>query len=91
MRTEVYWIGGIPCRLGVMTRPRGGEWLDEEVASLRDQGVEILVSLLTVTEAAELGLEYEKDACEAAGIAVQSFPIEDRSVPVDRQRFLGLA
>jgi len=74
-----------------MTRPRGGDWLDEEVGSLRKQGVGVLVSLLTPAEAAELGLEHEKDACEAMGLAVQSFPIEDRSVPTNRQRFLSLA
>ena len=83
MLAELYWIKTLPHRLAIMPRPRGGEWLADEIASLRRQGVDVIVSLLTPDEIAELGLEQETDCCHLAGIEFVSMPIEDRSVPPD--------
>jgi hypothetical protein len=47
MRAEIFWIEG---RLAVLPRPRGSDWLDDEVRSLRACGVDVLVSLLTSVE-----------------------------------------
>lgn len=90
MRAEVFWVEGIPHRLAVMPRPRGGDWLSDEARSLREQGVDVLVSLLTEDEATALELEDERLHCESNGIVFVSFPIEDRSVPADLPAALQL-
>jgi len=55
---------------------------------LSDEGVEILVSMLTGEEAEELGLNHESEECAAAGIDFVNVAISDRSVPSDRTVFL---
>ena len=64
-----------------MARPRAGDWLEDEVATWRDAGIETVVSLLENDEVDELGLRDEADLCRKAGIAFVSFPIRDRGVP----------
>jgi len=85
MFAEVYWIKGIAWRLAILPRPRSGEWLEDEIRSLRAQGIDVLVSVLTPDETAELELEQEAACCTSAGIEFLSLPIEDRSVPPDPQ------
>ncbi len=31
MLAEVYWIKGLPWHLAILPRPRGGEWLGDEI------------------------------------------------------------
>jgi hypothetical protein len=82
MRTELYWIQGPwPGRLAIMPRPRGGDWLEDEVRAWQQSGVAILVSLLTPDEVADLDLSREEDLCRANCIEFISFPILDRGVP----------
>lgn len=82
MDVKLGWIAGAaPGRLAVLPRPRGGDWLDDEIASLRIAGVDVLVSLLTPAEAAELDLVREAEFCRGRGLDFLSFPIEDRGVP----------
>ena len=46
-----------PGRLSTMARPRGGDWLADEMAALRRRGVDVLVCALTDPElAAQVGL-----------------------------------
>lgn len=60
MRTEVYWVPGPwPGRLGILPRPRGGDWLEDEVPSWRNSGLDVVTSLLTPDEVPELGLQDE--------------------------------
>ena len=60
MRTELYWIDGPwPGRLAIMPRPRGGDWLEEEIQSCRQADVNVVVSLLTCDEQTELSLAEE--------------------------------
>src|SRR5437016_6316142 len=67
MRAEIFWIAEVPTgRLAVLPRPRGGDWLEDEVRSLRACGVDVLVSLLTRDEAMELDLAGEPGSCAAA-------------------------
>ncbi|MDM8549361.1 protein-tyrosine phosphatase family protein [Desulfobacterales bacterium HSG2] len=82
MKTKIYWIRNIDSgHLGIMPRPRGGEWLEDEVDSLLMSGVNILVSLLELPEIEELGLADEANYCEQKGMTYLSFPIPDRGVP----------
>jgi protein-tyrosine phosphatase len=82
MRTDLHWIPGLAeGRLAIMPRPRGGDWLADEVRSWRLAGVDVVVSLLTPDEVASLELAEEERLCEANGIHFVSFPITDRSIP----------
>lgn len=84
MRARIYWIDDDGVRLGIMPRPRGGDYLDDEIASLCQQGVEVLVSLLTAEEAEELDLTREAQACRDCSLRFVSFPIPDREMPEDK-------
>lgn len=79
MRVKIHWVE--PSRLAIMPRPRAGDWLLDELRSLREQGVHTVVSLLTDTEERELDLEAEEFSCAAVGLGFRSFPIPDREVP----------
>jgi protein tyrosine phosphatase (PTP) superfamily phosphohydrolase (DUF442 family) len=78
----IYWIPTEQTgRLGVSSRPRGGDWLSDEVASWRSAGVDVVVSLLTAEEQRELDLEAEAVASTNVGLTFFSLPVPDRSVP----------
>lgn len=77
--------------LKVCSRPRGGDWLVQELERFRASGVTDLVSLLTAGENRELGLTHEAELSLEMGFRFTSFPIVDRSVPEDRKSFLALA
>jgi len=82
MKPDLFWIPGPwSGRLALVMRPRGGDWLEDELSGWRNAGVDTLVSLLDDAETAEFGLQREGEFAEAAGIGFISFPICDRSVP----------
>jgi protein-tyrosine phosphatase len=82
MRPEVFWIDGAGAgSIGIMPRPRGGDWLVGEVQSLAMAGVHVLVSLLTADEVAELELREESRYCGDCGVRFVSLPVPDRGVP----------
>ena len=83
MRPDLYWIDNAYGHLAIGPRPKGEEWLADEVRGYRARGVDTLVSLLTADEAAELGLAREGVACDASNIALLNLPIEDRGIPDD--------
>ncbi len=74
------WSG----RLVVSPRPRGGDWLDDEMAAWHAAGIGTVVSLLTKGEEEEMELTREAAAAQAQGMRFLSLPIEDRSVPASR-------
>lgn len=80
---SIYWIDDrlFPGALGIMARPRAGDWLEDEIAGWARDGVARVVSLIEASEVAELGLEREAGLCENNGIAFRSFPIVDRGLP----------
>jgi protein-tyrosine phosphatase len=84
MKPEIYWIDGPwQGRLAIVGRPRGNDWLEDEVRAWKASGIDAIVSLLTADEEVELGLESEKQLSKSAGILHASFPVPDRSVPRD--------
>jgi hypothetical protein len=92
MTPEVYWIGDIrPFKLAVMPRPRGGDWLEDEISGWQELGVDVVVSLLHQYEADELDISSEESLCLANGIQYRSFPIADRGVPASAPAFFNLA
>lgn len=64
-----------------MPRPRGGNWLEDEILELKHDGVDILVCLLTEAEIKELSLSAEAHLCQEHGIQYISFPILDYGLP----------
>jgi protein-tyrosine phosphatase len=88
MKVNIYWIPiDMPGRLGIMPRPRGGDWLEDEILALKTEDVDILVSLLTAPEVEELDLTDERHYCARNGIEFLSFAVEDRSVPARVSEF----
>lgn len=93
MRPSVYWINahglssGLPegsertGRLAIMARPRAGDWLEDEVAGWKAEGIDTVVSLLERDEITELGLGEEGALCGGERMEFISFPIPDRGVP----------
>lgn len=52
MVTEPFRIAGPwPGRLAISARPRGGDWLPDEIRAWLRAGIDTVVSLLTATEA----------------------------------------
>ena len=89
MRTELYWIEGPwQGRLAILPRPRGGDWLEDEVRGWRAAGVDVIVSLLTSDEVTDLDLAQERCLSQAHDIDFWQFPIIDRSVPTSRKATL---
>ena len=83
-----YWIEGASAsKLGTAARPRGGDWLDSEMSSLRRESADLLVSLLTPEEEFELELLKEEEACSAVGIDFRRFSIRDRETPASLDSF----
>jgi len=92
MRSSAFWISTpTEGRLAIMARPRAGEWLEDEVAAWRADGVTDVVCLLEDDEVEELGLEAEPALCRAAGIKFTPFPIRDRGVPSSMSQVMSLA
>jgi protein-tyrosine phosphatase len=83
MYTKIYWIHQFDnsARLGIMARPRGDEWLEDEIVNLKKQSVGLLVSLLEKDEIFELGLQQQETICKTNGIEFINFPIVDRGIP----------
>jgi protein-tyrosine phosphatase len=91
MNPDLFWIPG-PWRgrMAVATRPRGGDWLDDEADGWRRAGLDVVVSLLEQEEAAQLELTNEAAVARSKGIQLISFPIPDRGVPASMPAALGL-
>ncbi len=82
MWTNLYWVNGPwPGKLALAARPRGGEWLDDEIENWRRDGIDAVLSFLTHEEEADLDLTAEASTATAHGIMFWSFPILDRQVP----------
>jgi protein-tyrosine phosphatase len=74
----------------VASRPRGGDWLDDEINGWRKAGLDVVVSLLEKDEAAQFELDHEGDVAESKGVRFVSFPIPDRGVPASTREALSL-
>jgi protein-tyrosine phosphatase len=80
--TTLYWVDGPwPGRLALAARPRGGEWLEDELSAWERAGVDAVLSLLTPEEEHDLALTGEEQQARERGLKFLSLPIEDREVP----------
>ena len=65
----VYWITTEQeQRLAIVERPRGNGWLEDDIKSLYEAGIEVLVSALMPGEERELGLTEEAACCSTYNI-----------------------
>ena len=82
MRTDLYWVNGPwPGKVALSARPRGDDWLPDEIASWKKAGVASVLSLLTPDEVRDLGLTKEPAESRSQGLSFHSFPVPDRQVP----------
>lgn len=92
---EIFWIeGNPPPPLAVVLRPRGGDWLEDELRNFQRGGIQTVVSLLEPDEASWLGLAEEGSLARGLGMEFLSYPIPDTHIPSDpvdfRQFIAGL-
>ena len=82
MATELHWVSGPwPGKIAIAARPRGGDWLEDEILGWRNAGVDNVLSLLTPDEERDLDLRNEAFTVAKLGMGFTSFPIPDRQVP----------
>jgi len=86
--TELHWVEGPwPGKLALTARPRGGDWLEDEIAGWRSAGVDTVVSLLEEDEELDLDLGEERNAFQAQSMRFKPLPIADRRVPLSEVEF----
>jgi len=82
MPSKLYWVDGPwPGKVALAARPRGQDWLRDEVAEWKDAGIATVLSLLTPEEESDLGLHDEASEVKRSGMRFLSFPIPDMQVP----------
>src|SRR5579875_3719670 len=82
MRADLYWIPTPwPGKLAIGPRPRGGDWLPDEIASWRRAHIDTVMSLLTEAENQALDLTHEPAEVTRQRLLFRSLPIEDRQTP----------
>ncbi len=82
MWTSLYWVNGPwPGKLALAARPRGEDWLEDEIKSWHQAGINTVLSLLEPAEERDLGLMDEGGLVKRQGMKFISLPIPDRQVP----------
>lgn len=82
MEIKRYAIDGPwPGQLAIVPRPRGGDWLDDEVADWKKAGLDVVVSALTPEEVESMELGRELAEGQRQGVEIVSFSIPDRGTP----------
>ena len=80
--TKLYWVDGPwTGKLALAARPRGDDWLEDEIIAWRRMGADVVLSLLTPEEEQDLGLANEGRTARDNGIEFLTLPIPDRQVP----------
>lgn len=77
---DLFWFPSPSGRLATATRPRGGDWLDDDIKHVAREAA-MLVSMLTRPEIDELQLAAEESSAIRAKLQYLNVEIEDRSVP----------
>jgi protein-tyrosine phosphatase len=82
MPTRLYWLDEAwPGRIALSPRPRGGDWLADEVAGWKRAGIGAVLTLLESQEEEDLDLRGEGAEVRRRGLDFSSYPIPDRQVP----------
>lgn len=87
---RIYWIDEFEKgAIGMMARPKGGEWLENEIAILKNTNIDCVVCLIEYHEMLELNIEKEEFYCNENNIEFIHFPIKDYSLP-KKNKYLDL-
>jgi hypothetical protein len=82
MGTPLHWTDGPwTGRLALAARPRGGDWLEDELSVWHRAGIDAVASMLTPEEERDLDLQQEGSLTRALGMDFVSLPIPDRETP----------
>jgi protein-tyrosine phosphatase len=82
MSPTIYWVRGLERgRLAIVSRPDPAYGLSKQMLALREDGLDVLVSMLQVYEAVRLGLASEASVAEEAGLVFHHLPTDDFAVP----------
>jgi protein-tyrosine phosphatase len=73
--------------LAIMARPQLSRGQPDSIATLADNGIECIVSLLEAAESSMLGLDTEAEVVTDNGMSFISFPITDYGVPSSQGDF----
>ena len=88
---RLYWINQFADgNLAIMPAPRLDEQLEATVLGWKDEGADVIVSLLESHEVPDL-MAAEQALCEEFGIEFVSFPIRDKTVPDQTVAFAAIA
>jgi len=88
MPKEIYWLDGAwTGKLGVAPRPRGGDWLKDDISNWKRAHIDTVLSLLTPDEERDLDLRDEAVVVRAQGMNFASFPIPDRQIPTSETKW----
>ncbi len=68
-------------KLAIVPRPRGEDWLADEARAWKNEGFDVVVSLLTTEEMKDLGLVDEADSIRKHGLQFYQLQIPDLGVP----------
>jgi protein-tyrosine phosphatase len=89
--SSLFWIDEFrPGELALAARPRGGDWLPDEIANWRRSGIDAVLSLLIRQEERDLQLTDESQETRSQGLEFLSFPIPDRDVPTSETKLAQL-
>jgi len=87
MPTKLYWLDEAwPGRIALSARPRGGDWLADEVADWKRAGIAAVLTLLEPQEEEDLDLRGESAEVRKQGLDFSSYPIPDRQVPASEAK-----
>jgi hypothetical protein len=76
MRKDLYWLNGPwPGKVAMAPRPRGGDWLEDDLSSWKREGVD---------------LGQEAGQAKRLGMEFVSFPIPDRQIPNSEAKWADL-
>ncbi len=82
MRKDLYWLDGPwSGKIALAARPRGGDWLRDDLRGWKQAGIHTVLSLLTPEEETDLDLRDEATEARTQGLEFNSLPIADRQVP----------
>jgi len=88
---RLYWINQFAeGNLAIMAAPRLDEQLESVVLAWKDEGVDVVVSLLEEFEIPNL-LDAERALCQEFGVEFFSFPLRDKTVPGNPDPFAAVA
>lgn len=83
---DIFWIANTG--LAIVLRPRGDDCLENDLKRIQMAGIQTIISTIEAWEARELGLAEEGNVAQSLGMHFISYPMQDRSVPADREDFV---